>query len=157
MLLKRTLVCVFGVLQCVSMVQGSKNTFSTYCTLFFLHLSETHRFLWSSSFWDTRLALIGQISSALWLAEYIKRVTEILRPFPCCDAVSRRDDIKTIKPIINEVFVVFSEDIIIDYNDSYSLFMHRAEPRKYYVCMCDRRNGKQALLYTAQNSRLNCQ
>ncbi len=100
-------------------------------------------------FWEARCALIGQISSELWLVEHLKRVTEILRPFPCCDAVSRRDNIKTIKPIINEVFVAFSEDIIIDYNDSYSLFMHRAEPRKYYVCMCDCRNAKQALLYTA--------
>ncbi len=32
-----------------------------------LHLSETHRFLQSSSFWEVRRALIGQLSSALWL------------------------------------------------------------------------------------------
>ncbi len=36
-------------------------------------LSETHRFLQSSSFWEARRALIGQQSSALWLAEYLKR------------------------------------------------------------------------------------
>ncbi len=36
-------------------------------------------FLQSSSFWKARYALIGQLSSALWLAEYLKRVTEVLR------------------------------------------------------------------------------
>ncbi len=30
---------------------------------------------------------------------------EMLRPLPYCDAVSRRDDTKTIKPINNEAFV----------------------------------------------------
>ncbi len=34
-----------------------------------LHLSETRRFLQSSSFWEARPALIGQLYSALWLAE----------------------------------------------------------------------------------------
>ncbi len=57
-------------------------------------LSETHRFLQSSSFWEAKRALIGQLSSALWLAEYLKRETEMLRPSPYCDAVSRRDDTK---------------------------------------------------------------
>ncbi len=37
-------------------------------------------FLQSSSFWNTRCALIGQLSSALWLAEYLKHVTEMLCP-----------------------------------------------------------------------------
>ncbi len=37
MLLKRTLFCVFGVMQCVYAVRGSKNTlFSKYCTLLLL-------------------------------------------------------------------------------------------------------------------------
>ncbi len=44
-------------------------------------LSEMHRFLQSSSFWEARRALIGQLSSALWLAEYLKRETEMLRPY----------------------------------------------------------------------------
>ncbi len=70
-----------------------------------LHLSETCRFLQSSSFWEARCALIGQLSSALWLAEYLNRVMEMLHPLPCCDAVSRHDETKTIKPIINEAFV----------------------------------------------------
>ncbi len=87
-------------------------------------LSETRRFLQSSLFWVARRALIGQLSSALWLAEYLKREAEMLRPLPYCDAVSRCDDTKTIKPIINEAFVASSGDIITDYNDSYSLFMH---------------------------------
>ncbi len=76
-----------------------KNTlFSTYCTLLLLRLSETRRFLQSSSFWEARCALIGQLSGALWLAEYLKHVTEILCPLPCCDAVSQCDETKTIKP-----------------------------------------------------------
>ncbi len=85
-------------------------------------VQKTLWFLQSSSFWEARRALIGQLSSALWLAEYLKRVTEMLRPLPYCDAVSRRDDTKTIKPIINEAFVASSGDIITDYNDSYCLF-----------------------------------
>ncbi len=44
-------------------------------------------------------------------------MTEILRPSPYCDAQSRCDDIKTIKPIINEAFVASNGDIITDYND----------------------------------------
>ncbi len=35
-------------------------------------LSETRWFLQSSSFWEARLVLIGQLSSALWLAENLK-------------------------------------------------------------------------------------
>ncbi len=96
-----------------------------------LRLSETRRFLQSSSFWEARCALIGQLSSALWLAEYLKRVTEMLHPLPCCDAVSRRDETKTIKPTINEAFVAFSEDIITDYNDLYCIFTRCAAPRKH--------------------------
>ncbi len=43
--------------------------------------------------------------------EYLKRETEMSRPSPYCDAVSRRDDTKTMKPIINEAFVASSGDI----------------------------------------------
>ncbi len=91
-----------------------------------LHLSETRRFLQSSSFWEARCARIGQLSSALYV-----HVTEMLRSLPCCDAVSQCDETKTVKPTINEAFVVFSEDIITDYNDSYGLFMRWAVPRKH--------------------------
>ncbi len=79
-------------------------------------LSETRRLLQSSSFWEARYALIGQL-----LREYLKRETEILRPLPYCDAVSRRNETKTIKPIINKAFVASSGDIITDYNDLYCL------------------------------------
>ncbi len=81
-----------------------------------LRLSETRSFLQSSSFWEARRALIGQLPSALWLVEYLKRKTEILRPIPYCGAVSRRDDTRTIKPIIIEAFFTSSRDIITDYN-----------------------------------------
>ncbi len=80
-----------------------------------LHLSETHRFLQSSSFWEARRALIGQLSSVLWLAEY-QSWDEMLRPLPHFDGVSRHDKTKTIKPIVNEAFVASSGDIITDYN-----------------------------------------
>ncbi len=96
-----------------------------------LHLSEKHRFLKSSSFWEARCSLIGQLSSVLWLAKYLKGVTEMLRPLPCCDAVSRRDETKTIKPTIIEAFVAFSEDILTDYNNSYGLFTSCAVPQKH--------------------------
>ncbi len=130
-----------------------------YCLSSMLRLSETRGFLQSSSFWEARRALIGQLSSALWLAEYLKRETEMLRPSPYCDAVSRRDETKTIKPIINKAFVASSGDIITDYNDLYCIFTCRVASRKHYHdCICDWRNNKQqALLYTAQNSRLNRQ
>ncbi len=46
----------------------------------------------------------------------------MLRPIPYCDAVSRHDDTKTIKPIINEAFVASSGNVIItDYNYLYCL------------------------------------
>ncbi len=93
-----------------------------YCCFSMPRLSETCRFLQSSSFWEARRPLIGQLSSALWLAEYLKRETEMLHHLLYCDAVSRHDDTKTIKPIINEAFVASSGDIITDYNDLYCLF-----------------------------------
>ncbi len=89
-----------------------------------LRLSEMPWFLQSSSFWEARRALIGQLSSALWLARYLKREMEMLRPSAYCDAVSRLDETKTIKPIINEAFVASSGDIFTDYNDLYCLFKH---------------------------------
>ncbi len=94
-----------------------------------LHLSETCRFLQSSSFWEARCALIGQLSSALWLAKYLKRETEMLRPSPYCD------ETKTIKPIINEAFVASSEDIITDYNDLYCRFTHHVASRRVNITM----------------------
>ncbi len=79
-------------------------------------------FLQSSSFWEARRALIGQLSGALWLAEYLKCDGNVMPPLQYCDGLSRRDKIKTIKPIINEAFVASSGDIITDYNGLYCLF-----------------------------------
>ncbi len=138
-LLKRTLFCVFGVMQCVYVVRGSKNTlFSTYCTLLLLLYappSETRKFLQSSLFWEARCALIGQLSSALWLAECLKRETEMLRPSPYCDGLSWQDETKTIKPITNDTFVASSGDIITDYNDLDCLFTHRVASRRVNITM----------------------
>ncbi len=36
--------------------------------------------------------------------------------------MSRHDETKTIKPVINDSFVTSSGDILTDYNDSYCLF-----------------------------------
>ncbi len=60
-----------------------------------LRLSETRWFLQRSSFWEARRALIGQLSSALWLAEYLKSETEMLRSSPYCDVVSNSLNMKT--------------------------------------------------------------
>ncbi len=109
-----------------------------YCCSSMLRLSETRQFLQISSFWEARRALIGQPSSALWLTEYLKM--EMLRPLPYCDAVFRRHETKTIKPIINEAFVASSGDIITDYNDLYCLSRCIAPRKHYHVCICDRRN-----------------
>ncbi len=133
MLLK---IALFGVMR-VYVVRGSKSTLFThtvhYCCSSMLHLSKMRRFFKRSSFWEERCALIGQLSSALWLAEYLKRETEIWRSLPYCDAVSRRNESKTIKSIINEASVAFSEDIT-DYNDSYTMsaFVIIETPNKDY-------------------------
>ncbi len=101
-----------------------------------LCLSETRRFLQSSSFLEARRALIGQLSSVLWLAEYLKRVTcNVLRPLPYCDAVSRHNETQTIKLTINEAFVVSSGDIITDYNHLYSLSTCRVASRHVNITM----------------------
>ncbi len=59
----------------------------------------------------------------------------MLRPSPYCDAVSQRDETKTIKPIINEAFVAFSGDIITGYNELYRLFMHHIASRRVNITM----------------------
>ncbi len=89
MFLKRTLFCVLGVTQCLCGLRFKKHYFPHtvhYCCSSMLRLSETSRFLESSSFWEVRCALIGLLSSALWLAEYLKRETEMLCPLPYYDA-----------------------------------------------------------------------
>ncbi len=48
----------------------------------------------------------------------LKHETEMLRFLPYCDAMSGAKT-KTIKPIINKVFVASSGDMITAYNDLY--------------------------------------
>ncbi len=76
----------------------------------------------------------------LCLASYPVRcdwsnVMEMLRPSPYCDGVSRRNETKTIKPIINEAFVASSGDIITDYNDLYCLFKRRVASCRVNITM----------------------
>ncbi len=53
------------------------------------------------------------------------------------------NETKTIKPTINRAFVAFSEHIIADYNDSYSLFTRCTVLRKHNIMSAfDRRNAK---------------
>ncbi len=101
--------------------------FSTYCTLLLL-LSETHWFLQILSFWEVRCALIGQLSSASWLAEYLKRETEMLRLLPYCDAVSRRRH-KNNKTHYKRGICWPSGYKITDYNDLYCLFTSHVASR----------------------------
>ncbi len=75
------------------------------------HRSEKQGVLWLASY-----------PVCCWLAEYLKRVTEMLRPLLYCDAVSRCDETRTIKPIIKEAFVAFSEEIITNYILTYTFF-----------------------------------
>ncbi len=55
---------------------------------------------------------------------------------PYCDAVSRRDETTTIKPIKNEAFVASSGDIITDYNDLYCLFTCRIASHRVNIKPC---------------------
>jgi len=126
-LLKQTL---FGVFTRFKVKRNTNFTDTVYyCCSSRLRLSETCWFVQSSLFWEASCALIGQLSSALWLAEYLKRETEMLRPLLYCDTVFRPGDTKTIKLIINKVFVASSGDIITDYNDLYCLFTSHVASR----------------------------
>ncbi len=68
-------------------------------------------------------------------AQIFIKLIVLLRPSLYCDALSWRDDTKTIKPIINEAFVASSGDIITDYNDIYCLFTHRVASRCVNITM----------------------
>ncbi len=75
------------------------------------------------------------LSSALWLAEYLSVRRRCNAPQLYCDAVSRRDETKTIKPIINEALLASSGDIITDYNELFCLFTCRVESRHINITM----------------------
>ncbi len=136
---KNIILCIWCNAMCLCGLRLKKTHYFPhtvhYCFSSMPLLSETRWFLQSSLFWEARRALIGQLSSALWLAEYLKHETEMLCHFPYCDAVSWHDDTKTVKPIINEVFVASSGDIITDYNDLYCLFTHRVASRRVNITM----------------------
>ncbi len=85
-------------------IRLNSNYFPHYCCSSMHRLSETHRFLQSSSFWEAKRALIGQLSSALWLAKNLKCETEMLRPVLWCLVPARQCN-KTIKPIIKRHFL----------------------------------------------------
>ncbi len=69
--------------------------------------------------------------------------------------MSRRNDTKTIKPIINEAFVASSGDIIMDYNDlQYTVFLHVNITMSAFV-IGETTNNKH--YSTLQNSCLNSQ
>ncbi len=152
---KNIIWCIWCNAMCFMRFKVHKNIISTYCTLLLLLYAVP---FWnvpiftSLSFWEARRALIAR-----YPVRVIGRIPQAcdgnVTPLTVLWCVSRRDETKTIKPIVNEAFVASSEDIITDYNDLYCLFT-----KHYHVCICDRRNDKQqALLYTAQNSRLNHQ
>ncbi len=106
-----------------------------YCCSSMPCLSETCRLLQSSSFWEARHPLIGQLSVCCdWPnTSSVRRKCYAL--LPCCDAVSRRDETKTIKPITNKAFVASSGDIITDYNDLYCLFTRHIASRRVNITM----------------------
>ncbi len=66
---------------CLCGLKLKKTLFSTNCTLLLLHYAPP---LWNAlifyifSFWEARRSLIGQLSSALWLAEYLNREKKIV-------------------------------------------------------------------------------
>ncbi len=134
-----------NIIWCSVKVKFQKILFSTYifhiphshstyyCCSSMPRFSEMLRFLQRSSFW----------------AEYLKRETEMLRPLPHCDAVVRRDDAKTIKPIINEAFIASSGGIITDYKDLYGLIQTYALP-----CLHLRSEKQQKTSTTLHSSKL---
>ncbi len=138
MLLKITLFGVFGVMQCVTWFEVQKtHYFCTYCTLLLL--------LYATPFWNaltfTKLIILRSESCSDWPAiqcVVIGRIPQawdgnVIIPLTYCDACPGKT-----RPITNEPFVASTWDIITDC-------------KQHHVCICDRRNAKQALLYTAKN------
>ncbi len=117
---------LLGILRMRFKVQKHIIFYILYIIVASLCLSETRRFLQSSSFWEARRALIGQLSSALWLAEYLKRETEMLHPSLYWDAVSRHNDTKTIKHVIKRGICCI--------NLGHNYWLSRPNPTKNKYC-----------------------
>ncbi len=142
-----------------------KNTlFSTYCTLLLFLYAPS---FWNASFFTKHIVLRSEACSdwpAIQWRVVIGRISQALdgnvSPLTVLWCMSRRDETKTIKPIINEAFVASSGDIITDYNDLYCLCTRRVA--SYHVNHVLPRlhlwlEKWQALFYTAQYSHLNRQ
>ncbi len=108
-----------------------------YCFSSMLCLSETLWLLLSSSFWEARCALIGQLIQCVVIGRIPQAWDGNVTPFTVLwwHVPGRRNDTKTIKPIIKEAFVASSGDIIIDYNDFYCLFTHSVASHRVNVNM----------------------
>ncbi len=138
-LLKITLFGQFGVMQCLYGLRLKNITiFSTYCTLLLLlysllRLSEMHRFYKAHrSENETCTDLDRYPVHCDWPnTSSVRR--KCYAPLPYCDAVSRRNKTKTIKPIVNEAFVASSGDKVTDYNDLYCLFTCRFASRRVKI------------------------
>ncbi len=85
---KITLFCVFGVMQYVYAVQKHIIFHILYIIVAPMpHLSEKQRFYKANRSEKRGVLWLASYPGALWLAEYLRRVTEVLRPshvvMPC--------------------------------------------------------------------------
>ncbi len=71
---KNIILCIWCNAMCLCGLKFKKHII--------FRLSETRWSLQSSSFQKARCMLIAQLSSALWVAEFFKHVTEMLCPLP---------------------------------------------------------------------------
>ncbi len=126
MLLKRILFCVFGVMQCVYAVSGSKNTLLS--TLYIIVAPLCSTFLKRVDF---NKAHCSEKWGMQWLASYPVRCD-----WPNTSSVRRKcstDDTKNNKPIINETFAASSGNIMTDYNDLYCFFTRCVASRRVNI------------------------
>ncbi len=109
-MLKITLFCVFGVMQCIYVVQGSKTHYFPhtvhYCCSSMPRLSETRVQIFPIF---TNLIVLRSEVYSDWPAIQCVVIGQIPK---VCDG--NGNETKPIKPIMNEAFVAFSEDIITD-------------------------------------------
>ncbi len=106
MLLKQTLFCMLCL-------RGSRFKHIIFHILYIIVAPLCSAFLKRADFYKAHRS---EKWGVLWLASYPVRCD--WPNISSRDAVSRRNETKTIKPTINEACVAFSEDIITDYNDS---------------------------------------